>query len=630
MIAFRARPTWFGAGTLALLLVAYAGSFRVPFLFDDIPAIVANPYLDPPIRFPASLGPDLPGGVTTAGRPLLNLSFALNVAAHGRTPAGFHVVNLAIHAAAGFLLLLTLARVLRRPACPAALRAHAAALAAITAAWWLLHPLATAAVTYVVQRAESLAALAILAGLYSFTNYAETARRPWAFAAVLAAVLGLAVKETVVVLPLLILLFDAFLYGGSPRAALAARPRFYLALAATWLLLLALLLGTGARGDTAGLAAETSVLSYALTQVHAVPHYLRLALLPFGLVFDHGQAVITAPARLLLPGLVFLALLAATAHGLRRRALWALPAAAWFLLLAPSSSLIPVATQTIAEHRPYLALASPLVLLAALLVTRMPRHATLVALIVAGGLTVLTAARNHTFADPVTLWADTAAQAPANPRAHINLGLALHESGDHPAARAAYERALALDPAHAETHFNLGLTLTRLADLPAALAAYERAVALDPARPAFYQNLSLTHERLGNLPAALAASREAVRLAPADAAPPRPPRPCPPRPPRPPRRHRRFHPRRHPPPRPRPRPLRPRQSPPRTRPGRRRPRPLRPSRHRRPRLHPPPPQPRLHKRPPQPPRRSPSLARRMARPRPHQPRTSSPRPPTPP
>jgi hypothetical protein len=93
---------WPGGLLVLAALVAYQNSFSVPFLFDDTAAIVDNPT----IRHLWPIGEPLspPGGLTVGGRPVLNLSFAVNQALGGLNVTGYHAVNLAIHILTGLTL----------------------------------------------------------------------------------------------------------------------------------------------------------------------------------------------------------------------------------------------------------------------------------------------------------------------------------------------------------------------------------------------------------------------------------------------------------------------------------------------------------------------------------------------
>ncbi|MES1195260.1 MAG: hypothetical protein ABUL65_05145, partial [Opitutus sp.] len=85
------------AGLVLATLLAYSNSFGGPFVFDDLTAIVYNPsirHLWPP---GAVLAPVIDGGVTVGGRPLVNLSLALNYALSGEQVWSYHVFNLLVH-----------------------------------------------------------------------------------------------------------------------------------------------------------------------------------------------------------------------------------------------------------------------------------------------------------------------------------------------------------------------------------------------------------------------------------------------------------------------------------------------------------------------------------------------------
>eukprot|EP01035_Chromulina_nebulosa_P064498 gene64498-88221_t len=140
-------------------------------------------------------------------------------------------------------------------------------------------------------------ALCCLLTLYTFVR-SLTAPRPvrWQALSCLACLLGIASKEVMVAAPLLVFAYDRTFVAGTIAAAWRARRGYYLALASTWLLLVVLVLGNTRRGGTAGFGSGVDVLDYALTQLHALTHYLRLALWPHPLVFDYGLVTVTAPA----------------------------------------------------------------------------------------------------------------------------------------------------------------------------------------------------------------------------------------------------------------------------------------------------------------------------------------------
>lgn len=507
-IPVRLRPLLLRAFLVVATTLAYANTFSVPFVFDDIAAITQNPSL---ARFATALCP--PDALSVTGRPLANLSLALNYALSGESVWSYHALNLALHLTNTLLLFALVRRALASLQLKLPnLNCEAAALTA--ASLWALHPLHTAAVTYVMQRTELLAAGATLFTLYAFMRGGVC----WLTISVVACATGMAAKETAVVIPLLILAYDRTFFSHSLIAALRTRPAFYAALASTWLILAAFLIGTDSRGASAGFSSAISATDYALTQLYAVPHYLRLAVWPTPLVFDYGTSLSHSVIQLVPGALILMALLTATVVALRR---W--PAAGFcglwfFVLLAPTSSVIPIATQTIAEHRVYLALAAPLALLAFALHARFAHHASFLLIALSLGLGVATFARNTTYRSVLALWQDTATKSPANPRAHYNLALAQLDAGQRPAALLSLTTATRLDPAHALAHHKLGTTLVadgRFADALPHLAASAQ---LTPDSAAAHYELANLLVRLGRIADAAPHYADAVRLAPAHAA----------------------------------------------------------------------------------------------------------------
>lgn len=464
-------------------LVAYHNSLDTPLVLDDLGAIATNPS----IRHLWPLGPVLspPAAAGTGGRPLANLSFALNYAWSGPAVRGYHLTNLTLHALAGLVLFglvrRTLARLpsphphtaLGRPTGPPNLVALAVAVL------WVLHPLQTASVTYLSQRTELLMALCYLGALYSFNRAAAQDARAWQFASIACCAAGMACKESMVTAPLLVWLYDRCFFSATFAAAWRQRRPYYLGLAASWLLLGGLLT-SGLPVRHLGFGLGVSWWTYALTECQALFTYLHLALWPFPLIFDYGPIFLSslteaAPFALLLAILLVLALLA-----LNWRPPVGFAAAAFFVLLAPTSSFVPVALQPIAENRTYLPLAALLALIVPALRPILARGAPLLLLAVAAAFALLTIRRNQDYQTSLTLWADTLAKRPVNPRACDNLAEALAATGRAEAAITYYRRALALNPSSATTHTMLGHALMSLNRVAEAELSYRQAVALDP------------------------------------------------------------------------------------------------------------------------------------------------------
>jgi len=471
----RPGPAWWAPAAILAVAgaLAYANSLRGPFLLDDAWNIVRNPSL----RHLGQLGNVLspPANLGVAGRPLYNLSFALNYAAGGTAVLGYHLVNGLIHLLAALALFGIVRRTLRgrlEEPTPVAL-----AIAGL----WLLHPVQTASVTYISERSESLMGLFYLLTLYCFIRHAEPAAadaRRWGWLAVLACLAGTATKEVMVTAPILVLLYDRTFLAGDFGSALRQRPAVYAGLACSWILLVYLMAGSHEQGVGFGLGA--SAWNYALTECRALTHYLRLAVWPHPLVFDYDLALDQRWSAVAGDSLLLAAALAVSLLALWRWPAIGFVACSFFLLLAPTSSFVPVAGQPLAENRLYLPLAALLTLLV-LGLRRGPKRwidplLLALALLAAG----LTYRRNRDYASDLTIWRDTVAKCPASPRAHSNLGVALFRHGDKAAARAEVAEAVRLRPGNALNRLLFGNLLAEAGQIPEAVAQYREAVRADP------------------------------------------------------------------------------------------------------------------------------------------------------
>lgn len=468
--------------------VAWGPSLHSPFVFDDLPSVVFNPTIRELSRLDRVLLPRGLAGAGVAGRPVVNLTLALNYAAGGLTPFGYHLFNLALHGAAALLLLGCVRRTLLLPSLEASWHSRALPASATAALLWALHPLQTESVTCVIQRTELLFGFFLLLLLYCFVrSISATHPARWRAAAVLASALGMASKEAMVVAPVLLVLFDRQFVADELPGVWRHRGRFHLAIMSTWLVLGGALALAPAREGTVGFGLGVSSWHYALTQCEALVRYLALAFWPHPLVLDYGTSVRTSLADVLPQALLILALVGWAIQATWRRTAAGFLAAWFFGILAPSSSFVPLVTQTIAEHRMYLPLAALAVGAALIAIRFLDRHAVGLILPVVVALGVDTFLRNRDYESAERLWADTVKKAPANPRARYNLGNALVSRAAHAAAVVQYQEALRIYRVSGATPrqlssvlLNLGAAELALGRPDAALTSIEAARACDP------------------------------------------------------------------------------------------------------------------------------------------------------
>ncbi|HET7538186.1 MAG TPA: tetratricopeptide repeat protein [Candidatus Didemnitutus sp.] len=512
------RPTTFrGASLLAVALIAvavllaYHNCYRVPFIFDDDSSIKENPTLT---RLWRAWWPPSEHGLTVSGRPLLNFTLAINYALGGTDVQGYHAVNLLIHLAAAAALFGVVRRTLQLPALAPRFARDSLGLAFAVALVWALHPLQTEAVTYVVQRAESLVGLCYLLTFWCFIRAATPgASRAWEILTVVCCLLGMMAKEVMATAPLMVLLYDRVFLAGSWNEAWKRRGRLHLALGATWLLLLGLVLSTGSRGGTAGFGSVSSV-DYALTQVGAVVRYLRLVVWPSPLVFDYGKLLVTDFADVALSALVLIPLVAASVWLAWRGWVIGFCSLFFFAVLAPTSSVIPVATQTVAEHRAYLASASLVALAVGLLYALWGRRSGLAWMAIALIFGVATERRNRDYATDTGIWEDTLVKMPRNTRAAAALGTLYMRDDRLDEARLVLERARQVEPASSEIVNNLGNVAMKQARWDEAAGCFQTALQLKPDQPLVQNNLANALLQLNRVPEAIVQMQTAVRLKP--------------------------------------------------------------------------------------------------------------------
>jgi len=480
---------WAAAALLALATgAAYARTFSDPFEFDDTFAIIRNATIR---HWSTAFLP--PINTTASARPVLNLSLAINYAIGGLAVGSYHAFNLAIHLLAGLTLFGLVRRTLARAFPPL----PALPLAFIASLLWLLHPLQTEAVTYVVQRAESLMGLFYLLTLYGVVRAAATAgraRRVWSGLAIAACALGMGTKEVMVSAPVIVLLYDRTFLAGSFRAAIRQRGRIYAGLAATWIMLPFLQASAHGRAGTAGFGSGVSMGQYLPTQFPAIANYLRLSFWPRPLIFDYGTQWVTDVWSVWPSALIVAGLLGATLWALRQQAVsWRSLgfAGIWFFAILAPSSLVPGNRQTAAEHRMYLALAPEFVLAVVGLHRWLGRAGLICGFGFAAALFGVTWQRNLVYRSALSLWSDTVAKNPGNPWAQNNIGWALQPlPGRLSEAIAHYQISLRLKPDYAEAHSNLGSAwMTLPGHLAEATAECETAVRLDPTLAEAHNNL---------------------------------------------------------------------------------------------------------------------------------------------
>jgi tetratricopeptide (TPR) repeat protein len=403
-------------------------------------------------------------------------------------------------------------------------------LAAAVALLWLVHPLQTEAVTYVVQRYESLMALGFLLTLYFAVRGSQSARpRDWYIAAVVACFLGALSKEVIAVAPLVVLLYDRAFLSGSFAKAWRGRWPLYAGLMIPTLFLFVVTRHSFI-GDDTGAAGfgmkDISAWEYLCSQPAVILHYLRLTFWPDKLILDYGWPVAESPLAIYGLGALVLLLVGISLWASRQHPQLGFVGLAFFLVLAPTSSIIPIKDLAF-EHRMYLPLAAVIILTVLAVEKILARlhlpeawqgHAALLLLaLAAGGLSLRTILRNRDYHDSIAIWRQCIENNPSHPRPYRVLA-DMYLERDPAVAIEFYETALARNPKIYWLWVDLGNAQLKRKNLAAATEAYETAAGLEPKLKEAQINLSRIRMRAGDYAGAIAAAKAAVEAQPGDAA----------------------------------------------------------------------------------------------------------------
>ena len=444
------------AALIVALLLCYSNSLHAPFLQDDAVTILRNPSIEHLLPIGPVLDP--PGAALSAGRPLLNLSYAVDYRIGDRNVIIYHWTNILIHFASALLIYSLVWRLasishfeIKDPF----------VLSLAISLIWMVHPLQTESVTYISQRAESLMGLMYLATFYCFIRgTTESSGLYWLGASVAACAAGMATKEVMITAPVLILLSDIVILRNTLSSILQRRLGYYLALFGTWLLLAFLMLHTKGSTRAIGFHGAYSWFTYGLVECEVVVRYLSLAVFPYPLVFDYGPAIgfTMKFATEVICGASLAIALFACIRACCRRNIAGFLGLSFFTLLAPTSSVVPVQLQPMAESRMYLPL-TPIIAMAVLLIVTYcgkiskPLLAIIILIFIA-----TTVNRNSCYSSAISMWADTVAKVESNARAHNELASSLAASnGGWTRALEEYKEALRIDPDYAVAHNNIGL-----------------------------------------------------------------------------------------------------------------------------------------------------------------------------
>lgn len=527
VFSIRYRTHIFLAILLLATIIVYSNTFEAPFVFDDMPNILENRH----IRLDKiSIEDIVAAGFKSvcSRRPVANISFAVNYYIHGYNVTGYHIINILIHLANGIILfyIFRVTLMYSQQHWADEQTAIISGLSFTAAFIWLVHPVQTQSVTYIVQRMNSLAALFYLSSILLYIKARiETQslkKRIYCFiVSTSCGILALGTKEISVTLPFFIFLYEWFFFQNLSKSWLKRSLPYVLVGMILLGILIRIYLGPNPIELILGgyETREFTLFQRVLTQFRVIIFYLSLVLFPhparlnlehdFPLSYGLFSPVTTAICM----GLLFLGLASAVYFARSERLVSF--SILWFLgNLFLESSIIPL--EIIFEHRIYLP-STFLILMGVLLFYRYVSNQKIQRIALVGVCMILcvwTYERNEIWGEELRFLRDCLKKSPNKARIYNNMGFAMERRGNYKDAEKYYKDALSIKPKYKEAHLNIADLYYNISHFDGAIIHYQ--ILLDQVSDDanVHYNLGLAFKGKGELNNAIAQYSKAITLKP--------------------------------------------------------------------------------------------------------------------
>ena len=507
---------------IACGFLIYSNTFTCSFHFDDQTSIVQNRAIRNILDLRAiwNFWPD---------RFITYLSVAFNYHFHQLNVVGYHLFNLVVHLTSSILVWWFVLLTFSTPVMKGEkIAQHADILAFFAGMIFLTHPIQTQAVTYIIQRASSLAALLYLASLSFFIKsrlLQQQGRNPAASrlfycGSLIAAAMAMFTKAPAITLPFMALLYEIYFLKSKKEDK---RKYPVLLLLTVFIIPLTFFLTKSVdfvhMKRTVEIPADISSLQYLLTQSRVMVTYLRLFFFPINQNFIYDYKIAGSLLDLhVLASLIFLFSILAIAFKLfRKNRLISFGIFWFFLTLLPESSFIPI-RDVIFEHRLYLPAAGFSLFLTSL-IYYLFKNSTLKSVIIAlliitSCYAILTYRRNFIWKDELTLWNDVVLKSPDREIAYNQRGDAYMDLDNIPEALNDYNKAIEINPDYADAYNNRGNVYKAQGKIQRALDDFNKVIEIEPNPADAYNNRGNVYKEQGDIQQALADYNKAIEIDP--------------------------------------------------------------------------------------------------------------------
>lgn len=533
-------------------ILLYFNTLKYPeILFDGILFIINNPLIQDPDFYVKLFDLDefsrldeqfgLVSDVTTnfMMRPVAYLTFTFNYIIGDFNPISYRLINIAVHIINSLLVYVCIERCLdyTEPE-KSSIKFSAQFIPAASAFVFLLHPMQTESVTYIVQRFASLAALFYLLTIWLYLVWAKQ-RGKWneyaRWASLVAMSLGMLTRESLFTAPVLIVLLEVTILGNNMKDALRRAAPHLMLLPLVPILVISV--SAAQNNSSASFLGAINIVNYesipivhyALTQLVVIVTYLRLYLLPYGQNVDHDFPLYTLPTQwpVVCSGTLILLMLGGAFFLYRKnmddvRCKLVLVGICWYFLgLTVSSSLIPL-PDLMVEHRAYFSSIGIIIALVCLLdvlrsfcgSVRSERLLVAAITVFCLILIVFTYNRNSVWQSEIQLWSDSVKKSPAKHRAVYNLGVAYAKAGKYSEALKHLHKSTEINPAWSQAYEVLAKSYIELKSYHEAIDVCLKGANVDPANPVHYNYLGIAYAELNRYDDAKRAFSTAIALDP--------------------------------------------------------------------------------------------------------------------
>lgn len=462
-------------------------------------------------------------------RPVSNASFALNYYFNQYNLRGYHLVNIAIHIFNGFLLFIFCRLLLesntRLHNCrfSDSEKLNHTVIAFLAALIWATHPLHTNSVTYIIQRMNSLASMFYLASFIFYikgrlavkaspneTLFKIRKHYLWFSGAAVAWIMSLGCKETTIMLPFAVLLFEFYFLQSFKTQWLRHNIGYFIIIGLFFIIIAFSYLGVDPIKTLSSLNDFSnnsfSFQERVITQIRVIIYYISLIFFPhpsrLNMDYDYPLShSLTDPSTTLVALFAIIFILLFALYSAKKNRLLSFCILWYFINLIIESSVIPLAI--IFEHRTYLP--SMLVVLMAIVLFQQSFKSkwfkAVAYSIVIIFLSLWTFQRNNVWDSRISLWEDCVNKSPYRARSHNNLGIALTDKVDskiltREEERAVtneailhYKKAIHINPNFFEVYINLGAVLEENGTIDKAVQYYRTALMINPNSDDAYYNL---------------------------------------------------------------------------------------------------------------------------------------------